>query len=69
MPAPKKSQTYQEMTTLLNQLMKWFESDKVNLDEAVEKYEQAMELLSSMQDYVNTAENKVKKIAAKFGTD
>jgi len=50
-------------------LIDWFESDKVNLDEAVAKYEQAMELLKQMEDYLNTAENKVKKIAAKFDSD
>lgn len=66
MPAPKKPQTYQEMSDQLSELVEWFESDSVNLDEAVEKYEQAMELLKRMEDYVSTAENKVKKIAAKF---
>jgi exodeoxyribonuclease VII small subunit len=58
--------TYQQMTDELAQLVEWFESDKVNLDEAVAKYEQAMELLKQMEDYLKTAENKVKKIKAKF---
>jgi exodeoxyribonuclease VII small subunit len=54
------------MADELAQLVEWFESDKVNLDGAVAKYEQAMELLKQMEDYLKTAENKVKKIQAKF---
>jgi exodeoxyribonuclease VII small subunit len=57
------------MADELAQLVEWFESDAVNLDEAVEKYEQAMQLLKRMDDYLTTAENKVKKITAKFDND
>jgi exodeoxyribonuclease VII small subunit len=62
----KKIITYQQMADELAQLTEWFESDKVNLDEAVAKYEQAMELLKQMEYYLKTAENKVKKIKTKF---
>jgi exodeoxyribonuclease VII small subunit len=64
-----KPQTYKQMADELASLVGWFESDKVNLDEAVEKYEQAMELLQRMEDYLKTAENKVRKITAKFDDD
>lgn len=57
------------MTEELSQLVDWFESDLVNLDEAVEKYEQAMDLLNQMEIYLKTAKNKVKKIAAKFESE
>jgi exodeoxyribonuclease VII small subunit len=66
MAKPKKAESYQQMADKLAALVEWFESDKVNLDEAVAKYGQAMELLKKMEDYLKTAENKVKKIAAKF---
>jgi exodeoxyribonuclease VII small subunit len=66
MATPKKTKSYQDMADELNRLVEWFESDSVNLDEAVEKYESAMELLRQMEDYLKTAENKVKKINAKF---
>ena len=62
----EKKKTYQKMADELANLVEWFESDAVNLDEAVTKYEQAMELLQQMEAYLKTAENKVKKIAAKF---
>jgi exodeoxyribonuclease VII small subunit len=69
MATSKKPKTYQQMASELNDLIEWFESDSVNLDEAVGKYEQAMELLSQMEDFLKTAENKVKKISAKFDSD
>jgi exodeoxyribonuclease VII small subunit len=62
-----KPKTYQQMADELAGLVEWFESDAVNLDEAVSKYEQAMELLSQMEAYLKTAENKVKKIKTQFG--
>lgn len=66
MSQSQKPKTYQQLADELAGLIDWFESDKVDLDQAVTKYEQAMGLLKQMEDYLKTAENKVKKIAAKF---
>ena len=63
------AKTYQQLSDEFAGLVAWFESDQVNLDEAVAKYEQAMELLAQMENYLKTAQNQVKKIAAKFGSD
>lgn len=67
--AKSQAKTYQQLSGELNRLIDWFESDAVNLDDAVEKYEQAMELLKQMEDHLKTAENKVKKISVKFDAD
>jgi exodeoxyribonuclease VII small subunit len=69
--AEKKAsaKTYQDLSDELNKLTDWFESESLNLDEAVDKYEQAMELLKQMENHLKTAENKVKKIAVKFDAD
>jgi exodeoxyribonuclease VII small subunit len=64
--AKSQSKNYQQLSEELNQLIDWFEGDAVNLDEAVEKYEQAMALLKQMEDRLKTAENKVKKISVRF---
>ena len=64
--AKSPAKTYQQLSDELARLMDWFESDSVSLDEAVDKYEQAMELLRQMEDHLKSAENKVKKIAVKF---
>ena len=69
MATSKKTRSYQEMADELNQLVSWFESDQVNLDEAVAKYEQALELLDQMETYLRSAQNKVKKIAVKFDSE
>lgn len=69
MATSKHHKTYQQLSDELNKLIEWFEGDKVNLDEAVEKYEQAMNLLKQMEDHLKLAENKVKKISVRFDAD
>ena len=66
MAKAKPTKTYQEMAQELATYIGWFESDSVNLDEAIAKYEQAMKLLEEMENYLKTAQNKVTKIKAKF---
>ncbi len=63
----KITKNYQQLADELAAIMDWFESDKVNLDQAVIKYQQAMELLIEMEAYLKTAENKIRKIATRFG--
>lgn len=67
--AQVKSKNYQQMAEELAGLIEWFEGSEVNLDDAVAKYEQAMELLKQMEEYLKTAENKITKISAKFDGD
>lgn len=64
----KKSdtKTYQQLNDELTNLIDWFESDSVNLDEASQKYEQAVKLIDQMEAYLKTTENKIKKITAQF---
>jgi exodeoxyribonuclease VII small subunit len=64
--AKPQTKSYQQLSEELNKLIEWFESESVNLDEAVDKYEQAMVLLKQMEEHLKNAENKVKKIAVKF---
>ncbi|MBX4201445.1 exodeoxyribonuclease VII small subunit [Candidatus Saccharibacteria bacterium] len=60
------TKNYQQLSEEFAGLLAWFESDQVNLDEAIDKYEQAMEVLDEMQLYLKTAQNKIKKVTAKF---
>jgi exodeoxyribonuclease VII small subunit len=69
MAKAKTSKTYQQMSDELNGLIEWFESDQVILDQAVEKYEQAMTLLKDMEDFLKSAQNRVTKLALQFGDD
>ncbi|MBI1952214.1 exodeoxyribonuclease VII small subunit [Candidatus Saccharibacteria bacterium] len=62
----EKKRNYQIMSGELAEIIEWFESDKVNLDEAVSRYEQALKLISEIEVYLKSAENKIKKISTKF---
>jgi exodeoxyribonuclease VII small subunit len=61
----EKSKSYRHMSDELAELMAWFESRDVDIDEAVNKYEQAMELIGQMEEYLKTAENKIRKVSLK----
>lgn len=62
----ERKRDYKIMNAELAVIIEWFEGDKVDLDQAVTKYEQALKLISEIENYLKTAENKVKKISAKF---
>ncbi len=54
------------MSAELAEVVGWFESNEVDLDEAIAKYEQALALISEIEKYLKTAENKIIKITTKF---
>lgn len=61
---PVKSKNYKQLSEELAEIILWFESADVDLDKALEKYEQAERIMNQMQEYLATAENKIKKITA-----
>jgi exodeoxyribonuclease VII small subunit len=66
---PKKTpsnKTYRELSDELAETMEWFESGEVDLDAAVAKYRRAMELIEQLEQYLQTAENEIKKITKSF---
>lgn len=62
----KSAKTYKQLSAELAAIIEWFESDDIELDEAIKKYEQATKLVTELENYLKTAENKVRKISAKF---
>lgn len=58
-----KEKTYQELKTELDELLDWFESSDVDVDEATKKYEQASNLLVELEKKLSEAELIVKKLA------
>lgn len=52
-----------QLQTELDELLLWFESDQVDLDEAVAKYKRGTELIKELETRLKLAENTIKKIA------
>lgn len=57
---------YRQLSQELDEIIDWFESGELNIDEAVPKYEAAMKLITELEKYLKTSENKVRKINARF---
>ncbi|HCM52163.1 TPA: exodeoxyribonuclease VII small subunit [Candidatus Saccharibacteria bacterium] len=66
MAKSKSAKDYQQLADELEEIILWFESGQVTLDEAIKKYEQASQLIAEMEEYLKNAENKIKKINATF---
>ena len=69
---PTRTQTakksYSQLSQELDELMDWFESENADLDVALDKYHQAIKLIEAMEKYLQTAENKLKKINVNLQT-
>lgn len=50
----------------LQDLVGWFEKGEVDLEEGIKKFEDGLKLVGDLKKYLNTVENKVKQIKAKF---
>lgn len=67
MAEPKKARkSYAQLNNELESIIDWFESSEINIDEALPKYEKAMELIGDMERSLKDAENKIKKINARY---
>jgi exodeoxyribonuclease VII small subunit len=60
----KQPKNYSQMSLELDEILLWFESGDVDLDEALNKYQQALKLIDEMESYLKTAQNKIQKISA-----
>lgn len=63
MSSTKAHKNYSQLSAELNEILEWFESGEVDIDNAISKYQQAVKLIAEMEAYLKTAENKIKKIA------
>lgn len=64
----KSSSDYQKLSAELEEILTWFESGQTNIDDAVNKYEQANKLIAEMESHLKIAENKIRKISVKFNS-
>ena len=59
---PKKS--YVTLRAELDNMLEWFESDDLDVDEAIVNYEKAIKLAKELEDYLTKAENKLVELKA-----
>jgi len=64
--ATKKELSFQQAFAELEKLTEWFETEEVNLDEGLKKYEQGLELAEICKKKLAEVENKVFKLKKKF---
>lgn len=57
-----KEKSTAELQAELDELLMWFESEKVDLDEAVTKYKRGTELVALLEARLKNAENIINKI-------
>jgi exodeoxyribonuclease VII small subunit len=65
MPA-KKSPTFAKAFAELEELTQWFETQDVDLDEGLKKFERGLELAAVCKKKLTEVENKVETLKEKF---
>lgn len=60
--------TFEESLTELESIVKELESGNINLDDAINKYSEAMKLVKVCEEKIKSAEEMVTKIVKENGT-
>ena len=68
MAKEKEELTFEEKIKLLEEIVKELESGEVPLDDAINKYTEAMKLVKECSDKIKNAEELVSKIALENGS-
>jgi exodeoxyribonuclease VII small subunit len=53
--------TYKQLKDELQDVLAWFEQEDIDVDKAIEKHAEAEKLISELQAYLDTTEQKIKK--------
>lgn len=64
----KKDFNYVKARAELDELMAWFESGDVSVDEAIEKYKQAEKILVELEGYLADTQAKIEVFAKQSKT-
>jgi exodeoxyribonuclease VII small subunit len=62
----KKDKTYLQLRKELDEALLWFESDDIDIDDAINHYEYALKLAKELETYLLKAENKIKKLTSSY---
>jgi exodeoxyribonuclease VII small subunit len=64
--ATKKQLSYQEQSAELEAILLELQSGDLDIEAAVKQYERGLELIAALEEYLKTAENRVRKLKAQF---
>jgi len=67
--SPKKPLSFSKTFEELEAITAWFESDEVDLEEGLKKFERGLELASECKKMLGNVENKVEEIKKKFNAE
>ncbi len=62
----KNSSSIQKKMKQLEEIVEWFESEDVDLDEALAKYEKGLKLANELQGDIKSTKNKFTKLKKSF---
>ncbi len=57
-----KTSSYQEMNAELAEILLDLQQENVDVDQAMQKYERGLALVTELEKYLKTAENKITKL-------
>lgn len=60
---------YESLNSELETIMLELQRDDLDIDLAIKHYERGLELVTALQDYLKTAENKISELKATFAVD
>lgn len=66
MSAKSNTPSFEEKLAQLEEIVAWFESDEVTLDESMKRFEQGMKLAETLEKELEAAGNKIEVIKQKF---
>lgn len=64
--AKKTDTNYAELKSQLDEILGKMEDPQIDVDTSVELYKQGMETVQALEEYLQSAETKIKTIRAKF---
>ena len=66
---PEKKLNFSEAYQEIEEINEWFQSEEIDLDEALNKYERGMELINNCKNRLKEAENRFEEIKKKYGEE
>ncbi|MFH1142568.1 MAG: exodeoxyribonuclease VII small subunit [Candidatus Uhrbacteria bacterium] len=63
---PKNKIDFAQAFTELEEITQWFETEEVDLDQGLKKFERGLELATVCKKKLSEVENKVEEIKKKF---